>query len=109
LVLSVVGPQSSGKSLLLNTLFGVNFLSSAGRCTRGVYGCLINIKNSAKYKQILLLDTEGINSAEANDDSYDKRVIFYALSVSHIVLICNLKDITKDMIDILRLAKDNIN
>ena len=86
----------------------MNFLSAAGRCTRGVYGCLLDIKNSTKYKKILLLDTEGINSAEATDDSYDKRVIFYALSVSHIVLICNLKDITKDMLDILRLAQDCI-
>ena len=103
-----MGPQSSGKSLLLNTLFGAQFLSSAGRCTRGVYGCLLDIKNSDRYKKILLLDTEGINSAEATDDSYDKRVIFYALSVSHIVLICNLKDITKDMLDILRLAQDCI-
>lgn len=55
-----------------------------------------------------MLDTEGINSTESTDDSYDKRVIFYALSVSHIVLICNLKAISKDLIDILRLAKDSI-
>ena len=44
LVISVIGPQSSGKSLLLNTLFGTQFQSSAGRCTKGVYGCLIDIK-----------------------------------------------------------------
>jgi predicted GTPase len=44
----VIGPQSSGKSLLLNTLFGAQFLSSAGRCTRGIYGCLIDIKCDVK-------------------------------------------------------------
>jgi hypothetical protein len=42
------------------------------------------------------------------DESFDKRVVFYALSVSHIVLICNKGDINKPMIDILRLAKDCI-
>ena len=99
-----MGPQSSGKSLILNSLFGVNFLSAAGRCTRGVYGCLLDIKNSTKYKKILLLDTEGIQSAESTDKSYDKRVVFYALSVSHIVLICNKGEINTGMIDILRLA-----
>jgi pantothenate kinase-related protein Tda10 len=47
-VISIIGPQSSGKSLLLNTLFGAQFLSSAGRCTRGIYGCLIDIKCEMK-------------------------------------------------------------
>ena len=70
LVVSVIGPQSSGKSLLLNTLFGAQFLSSAGRCTRGIYGSLLNIKDSnsgSKYKKILLLDSEGIQSTEKRD------------------------------------------
>jgi predicted GTPase len=89
MILSIVGPQSSGKSLLLNTLFGAQFLSSAGRCTRGVYGCLLDIKGSDKFKKILILDTEGIQSTEATDPSFDKRVVFYILSISHMVLICN--------------------
>ena len=37
LVISVIGPQSSGKSTLLNFLFGCEFLTSVGRCTKGVY------------------------------------------------------------------------
>jgi ABC-type lipoprotein export system ATPase subunit len=58
----VIGPQSSGKSLLLNILFGTQFLSSAGRCTRGVYGSILELKETPglRYKKILLLDTEGI-------------------------------------------------
>lgn len=67
LIVSVIGPQSSGKSLLLNTLFGAQFQSSAGRCTRGIYGCLIDIKGDqikSPFKKILLLDSEGIQSAE---------------------------------------------
>jgi hypothetical protein len=61
-----------------------------------------------KYKKILLLDTEGIDSNESTDKSYDKRVVFYALSVSHIVLICNLSNFNKKMTDVLKLAKDCI-
>ena len=88
-----MGKESTGKSLILNSLFGVQFLSAARRCTRGVYGCLLDIEGNDKYKKILLLDTEGIDSPESTDKSYDKRVVFYALSVSHIVLICNMANI----------------
>ncbi len=35
-VLSILGIQSSGKSTLLNTLFGSKFAVSSGRCTKGV-------------------------------------------------------------------------
>ena len=45
LVVSVFGPQSSGKSTLLNYLFGTQFLSSTGRCTKGMYGAVMNLKN----------------------------------------------------------------
>jgi ABC-type lipoprotein export system ATPase subunit len=38
IVLTIMGPQSSGKSTLLNFLFGCDFATSEGRCTRGVYG-----------------------------------------------------------------------
>ena len=36
-VLSVLGLQSSGKSTLLNAMFGLQFAVSAGRCTRGAF------------------------------------------------------------------------
>jgi hypothetical protein len=35
-VLSVMGVQSSGKSTLLNTMFGIQMRTSVGQCTRGV-------------------------------------------------------------------------
>ena len=44
LVVSVIGPQSAGKSLLLNFLFGAQFLTSAGRCTKGIYCSLMRYK-----------------------------------------------------------------
>ena len=34
---AVLGAQSCGKSTLLNTIFGLNFPVSSGRCTRGAY------------------------------------------------------------------------
>ena len=45
-VVSVLGPQSSGKSTLLNFLFGCSFTTSIGRCTRGVYGTYFEFSNT---------------------------------------------------------------
>ena len=36
-VLTILGTQSTGKSTLLNTMFGVHFPVSAGRCTKGAF------------------------------------------------------------------------
>lgn len=64
-VISILGPQSSGKSTVLNFLFGCNFKASEGRCTRGIYGSYFEInetENAWGYNGLLIIDTEGINS-----------------------------------------------
>eukprot|EP00347_Sterkiella_histriomuscorum_P024480 403330967 len=109
-VVSVIGPQSSGKSLLLNFLFGTQFQSSEGRCTKGVYGAIINVKTEGnKKRRILILDTEGIQAAEARDDRFDRRIVFYTLCVSHVVLICNRGEMNNQMAEILKLAAESIS
>lgn len=62
MVIGIFGPQSSGKSTLLNFLFGCDFLSSDGRCTSGVYGTYYEINNKVipNCSGFLLLDTEGL-------------------------------------------------
>lgn len=64
LVLSVMGVQSSGKSTLLNTMFGVQMRTSVGKCTRGVNMQLLAVEGRPEYDYILLLDTEGTRSPE---------------------------------------------
>lgn len=63
-VLSVVGVQSSGKSTLLNTMFGVQLRTSVGQCTRGVNMQLLAVEGRPEYDYILLLDTEGTRAPE---------------------------------------------
>ena len=41
--MGIFGPQSSGKSTLLNFIFGSDFASSDGRCTNGIYGTYYEI------------------------------------------------------------------
>ena len=72
-VLSVLGTQSTGKSTLLNAMFGANFLVSSGRCTRGVFMQLIEIDRELAsrlgYHYVVLLDTEGLRAPEFSINS----------------------------------------
>ena len=61
---SAVGAQSSGKSTLFNTVFGLNFPVSSGRCTRGAYMQLVKLDEQlAKRLQcdyLMVIDSEGL-------------------------------------------------
>jgi GTPase Era involved in 16S rRNA processing len=63
-VLSVMGVQSSGKSTLLNLMFGTRLRASAGMCTRGVNIQLLKAEDRSEYDYILILDTEGVRAPE---------------------------------------------
>ena len=69
-VVSVVGTQSSGKSTLLNTMFGLKFAVSAGRCTKGLYCVMIPVDKQnvgVDYDYIVVIDTEGLRAPELED------------------------------------------
>ena len=63
LVLSITGPQSSGKSFLLKTMYGIRIRSSVGACTQGVNMMLVQVYEQ-EYDYVLLIDTEGIRAPE---------------------------------------------
>ena len=67
-VVTVLGVQSTGKSTLLNTMFGVQFAVSSGRCTRGAFMQLIKVnkdlKEELKCDFIMVIDTEGFKPPE---------------------------------------------
>ena len=89
LVVTILGPQSSGKSTLLNYLVGAKFHVSAGRCTKGLNAMLLRT-DFEETKEILILDSEGIFSIERNDPMYDRRLAIFCLAVSNLLLI-NIK------------------
>ena len=71
-ILGVLGIQSSGKSTLLNTMFGLKFAVSAGRCTRGIFMQLLPVeKKDFDFDYILVIDTEGLRSSELQQQHYD--------------------------------------
>ncbi|KAL3887332.1 hypothetical protein ACJMK2_027274 [Sinanodonta woodiana] len=67
-VITVLGIQSSGKSTMLNALFGCQFAVSAGRCTRGMHCQIIKVEDTYSEKleidYVLAIDTEGFRAPE---------------------------------------------
>ena len=60
-----MGTQSTGKSTLLNTMFGCRLKVSAGQCTRGMNVELVTAENrEEKFDYVLVIDTEGLRSPE---------------------------------------------
>ena len=99
-VVSVIGVQSSGKSTLLNYLFGCEFETHAGRCTRGLFVSILETKD----KVLLVMDTEGLLSVEARDDVFDKQVALMTMACSHLVLINNRGELGRHVGDLFQVC-----
>ena len=67
-VLSVLGLQSSGKSTLLNAMFGLQLSRRAGRCTWGAYMQLLKMDEALReqlgFDFMLIVDTERLQPLE---------------------------------------------
>ncbi|XP_053390448.1 interferon-induced very large GTPase 1-like, partial [Mercenaria mercenaria] len=70
LTVSILGIQSSGKSTLLNTMFGSQFPTSVGRCTKGIQMKLLPLHIDNVFQNILVLDTEGLRAPDVSDEKY---------------------------------------
>ena len=100
---AVAGPQSSGKSTLLRRLFGIDARVSAGKTTKGINCCRVELnthKDDLANVDLMLVDTEGINSIEAStksENSLDNRkrnnkIMLAALASSSVFLLNIMKE-----------------
>ena len=110
-VLSVLGIQSSGKSTMLNTIFGLQFNVSAGRCTRGAFMQLLqlddDLKKKTKCSYILIVDTEGLKAPELNPLSmqkHDNELATFVIGLANMTYINIFGEVTGDMDDILQTS-----
>lgn len=93
-LVSIIGPQSSGKSTLLNALFGSNFatlnpMAPPVQTTRGIQMCAVK-------GHTIVLDSQGSDSIEAGDagKTFDRRTATFVMALSGAVIVnCNFKDI----------------
>ncbi|XP_060554081.1 interferon-induced very large GTPase 1-like, partial [Ruditapes philippinarum] len=121
LTLSVVGLQSSGKSTLLNTMFGSHFAVSSGRCTKGLNLQLIpmskRITKQNKFSYVLVVDTEGLRSTEFSDCklTHDNELATFISGLGDVTIlnvmgenICEINDILNVTVHaFIRLKKAN--
>ncbi|XP_053717032.1 up-regulator of cell proliferation-like isoform X2 [Synchiropus splendidus] len=107
-VITVLGVQSTGKSTLLNTMFGV----SSGRCTRGAFMLLIkvgdDIKNILNCDYVVIIDTEGLKSPQLAhlDGSYDhdNELATLVVGLSDITIINISMEHMQEMEDVLQIV-----
>uniref|UniRef100_A0A672GHR9 VLIG-type G domain-containing protein n=1 Tax=Salarias fasciatus TaxID=181472 RepID=A0A672GHR9_SALFA len=112
LVLTVLGVQSSGKSTLLNTMFGVQFPVSSGRCTRGAYMLFLKVGQDLKSELncdfIVLIDTEGLKSPDLarQDNSYehDNQLATFVIGLSDVAIINIAMENSTEMKDVLQIT-----
>ncbi|XP_049746198.1 interferon-induced very large GTPase 1-like [Elephas maximus indicus] len=109
-VLSILGLQSSGKSTLLNALFGLQFTVSAGRCTRGAYMQLLKVEESFKeelgFEFVLVVDTEGLRAPELSTKSqnWDNELATFVIGLGNLTLINIFGENPAEMQDILQIV-----
>ncbi|CAI5691277.1 unnamed protein product [Oreochromis niloticus] len=109
-VLSVLGLQSSGKSTMLNTMFGLQFAVSAGRCTKGAFMQLLKVseemKKDLKFDYVLVVDTEGLRALEleGNNLHHDNELATLVVGLGNLTLINIFGENPSDMQDILQIV-----
>ena len=110
-VLSILGLQSTGKSTLMNTVFGLRFSVSAGRCTRGAFMQLLpvnqRLKQECKCDYFLIVDTEGLRAPELDTlrvQKHDNELATFVIGVANLTVINIYGEVAGDMDDILQTA-----
>ena len=108
-VISVLGIQSSGKSTMLNTMFGLEFPVSAGRCTRGAFASLIPVcdalKSASSIQYLLVIDTEGLRgSTDSQLREHDNELATFSIGVADITIVNIFGENHNDMKEFLEIA-----
>ncbi|XP_051241386.1 up-regulator of cell proliferation-like isoform X5 [Dicentrarchus labrax] len=110
-VITIIGAENSGKSTLLNTMFGVRFAVSKGTCTRGAFIQLINVNKDVREELgcdcLLIIDTEGLKPNQMVQDDYshecDKEVVSLAVALSDATIVSVSRDNSSEK-DILEMV-----
>lgn len=85
-VVAVFGSQSTGKSTLLNRLFGTNFATmdtiSRQQTTKGIW------ISRAQESNILVMDVEGTDGRERGDDQdFERKSALFSIATSEVLVI----------------------
>ncbi|XP_054464186.1 interferon-induced very large GTPase 1-like [Anoplopoma fimbria] len=110
-VLSVLGVQSSGKSTMLNAMFGLQFAVSAGRCTKGAFMQLVEVSDEIKkdfqFDYLLVVDTEGLRANELEGNTtlhHDNELATFVIGLGHMTVINIYGENPSEMQDALQIV-----
>ncbi|XP_073504982.1 up-regulator of cell proliferation-like [Phyllobates terribilis] len=111
-VITVLGVQSTGKSTLLNTMFGLQLPVASGRCTQGAFMTLVKVKENFQEELgchfLLVIDPEGLKAPELDslEDSFehDNELATLVVGLSDITIINIAMENPSDMNDILQIV-----
>ncbi|XP_033120339.1 interferon-induced very large GTPase 1-like [Anneissia japonica] len=110
-VLSILGVQSSGKSTMLNAMFGLQFDVSAGRCTKGIFAQLVpldeTLQKNTHCDYILVVDTEGLRAPELasiEHSNRDNELATLTIGLADTTIINIMGENAVEMQDILQIA-----
>ncbi|XP_066486481.1 up-regulator of cell proliferation-like [Tiliqua scincoides] len=88
MVITVLGVQSTGKSTLLNTMFGLQFAESSDRCTRGAFMTLARVAEDMTEELgcdfILVIDAA---VSTLDNSEHDDELTTLAIGLSDITLV----------------------
>ncbi|XP_067472439.1 interferon-induced very large GTPase 1-like isoform X1 [Thunnus thynnus] len=110
-VLSVLGVQSSGKSTMLNAMFGLQFAVSAGRCTKGAFMQLVKVSEEMKkdfqFDYVLVVDTEGLRALELAGNAtlhHDNELATFVVGLGNMTLINIFGENPAEMQDVMQIV-----
>ena len=107
-IMSVLGLRHSGKSTMLNSVFGLHFNVNDGICTHGAFMQLLPISEEMKRTTgcayILVVDTEGLGDPELDSQQTHNELATFIIGLANVTLINIYGDVPGDMDDILRTS-----
>lgn len=110
-VITIIGAENSGKSTLLNTMFGVRFAISKATWTRGAYISVINVSEDTREELgcdcIMIIDTEGLKPLQMVEEDHshecDKEVASLCVALSDVTIVSASGDssLEKDILEMV--------
>ncbi|CAI5691276.1 unnamed protein product [Oreochromis niloticus] len=96
---------------MLNTMFGLQFAVSAGRCTKGAFMQLLKVseemKKDLKFDYVLVVDTEGLRALELEGNNtlhHDNELATLVVGLGNLTLVNIFGENPSDMQDILQIV-----
>lgn len=103
-VISLIGIENSGKSTLLNAMFGTNFAVNKGMFSKGAFIQLItvnkNVKSEIGCDCLMVIDTEGLKAHKMTQEDHSheraKEVASLAMAISDITVVSISKNTSEE-------------